>query len=584
MTATDRRDNNDSMEDDRDVEQANEPVIISDAILLEDDDHVPDFHVTEAVPMNDDDERESSSLSAQQPTIRLNSSHIVSVREPSQRERPEFLNVLLSNQTSYSKMLSSSTEEQSRGAVLGLTLERLEHNGGLRISHIDSSSPFVETAIAVGDILLSINNKSCQGLDPDSALAMLLSSCTSGTKGHTAICLHNVGGNNMRVATTVEKVRPNDKLGIGFRLGARGAVIVTTVDPNNILASSLLNPGDRVIYVNDNDCAALSTLPIQVTQWINEAPRFVTIVTETTSDTGVVIATGEAARTEGATYGVSNYNNRRPARQSSSSVSTPQTQNGVGKVAVVLVIAVLVIVAVVVRKNSIDNDNESFNNDDYWYIPSYPTLSPVSPLHYCQTARVIQGNGMPIRGEIMNSRLYEDQNEEALTCSTYYFHPTAWYAFFANETILMEVSTCPVENCFMDTMLTVYEGNCQSLACIDHNDDDPRCGRSTSRVTFAAVAGQTYFIAVQNFYEAYGQFGIKLEPIAWVDPCRCEGFQDLTLPPLLLSPPPTGSPLPAGSHTSPPTDWLLTTPLPLPTPTPAGSPPPAAGTLTFPPT
>ncbi|MCB9185345.1 MAG: T9SS type A sorting domain-containing protein [Flavobacteriales bacterium] len=67
--------------------------------------------------------------------------------------------------------------------------------------------------------------------------------------------------------------------------------------------------------------------------------------------------------------------------------------------------------------------------------------------------------------------------------------PGVWYVF-AGTGDMVTVSTCGSN---ADTEVSVYEGDCNSLVCVDFNDDE--CGIQSS-VTFLSVQGTDYYINV----------------------------------------------------------------------------------------
>ena len=64
----------------------------------------------------------------------------------------------------------------------------------------------------------------------------------------------------------------------------------------------------------------------------------------------------------------------------------------------------------------------------------------------------------------------------------------------------ISVTTCNVGPGF-DTKLFVFSGSCGAYVCVGGNDDDPACttGAFRSRVTFASVAGTTYYVLVGGY-------------------------------------------------------------------------------------
>ena len=72
------------------------------------------------------------------------------------------------------------------------------------------------------------------------------------------------------------------------------------------------------------------------------------------------------------------------------------------------------------------------------------------------------------------------------------------------------VTTCNAGAGF-DTKLFVFSGSCGAYVCVGGNDDDATCTTSTlrSRLTFASVAGTSYFVLVGGFGTATGPFALS---------------------------------------------------------------------------
>src|SRR5690606_40517422 len=52
-----------------------------------------------------------------------------------------------------------------------------------------------------------------------------------------------------------------------------------------------------------------------------------------------------------------------------------------------------------------------------------------------------------------------------------------------------------------DTYVQVYQGDCDNLSCIGHDDNSGGSG-GTSYLTFLATAGTTYYIVFENRYNS----------------------------------------------------------------------------------
>ena len=72
------------------------------------------------------------------------------------------------------------------------------------------------------------------------------------------------------------------------------------------------------------------------------------------------------------------------------------------------------------------------------------------------------------------------------------------------------VDTCSSFSNF-DTKISVFQGSCGGLTCVDGNDDDFSCSLNGlhSSVTWTATASEQYFVLVHGFGIATGEFGLN---------------------------------------------------------------------------
>jgi hypothetical protein len=84
---------------------------------------------------------------------------------------------------------------------------------------------------------------------------------------------------------------------------------------------------------------------------------------------------------------------------------------------------------------------------------------------------------------------------------------SVWWKWTALSSGSTSIST---DGSDFDTTLGLYAGNSlTNLAVLELNDDDANA--RTSRIEFYAVAGQTYYLAVDGFEHAVGQIALRLE-------------------------------------------------------------------------
>lgn len=87
-------------------------------------------------------------------------------------------------------------------------------------------------------------------------------------------------------------------------------------------------------------------------------------------------------------------------------------------------------------------------------------------------------------------------------CGTSNTGPGVWYSFIGTGQ-QVEFSLC--NNTSYDSKISVFEGTCANLICVDGNDDD--CGLQ-SRLTIQTNAATQYFILVHGFLQNTGSFDI----------------------------------------------------------------------------
>jgi len=87
------------------------------------------------------------------------------------------------------------------------------------------------------------------------------------------------------------------------------------------------------------------------------------------------------------------------------------------------------------------------------------------------------------------------------------FGKGVWYAFTPSASGAVTINTCGSD---FDTVLTAYIGSCGGLTAIACNDDDgPACSGLQASVSFAGVAGVTYFLMAGGSAGAGGNLSIQ---------------------------------------------------------------------------
>lgn len=91
-------------------------------------------------------------------------------------------------------------------------------------------------------------------------------------------------------------------------------------------------------------------------------------------------------------------------------------------------------------------------------------------------------------------------------CGTGIQAPGIWYTFTGVDATVI-LSTC--ENFGYDTRINVFSGSCTDLVCVTGNDDSPDAG-VCSEAVFLAEPDETYFVLVQGYDGATGDFGLSM--------------------------------------------------------------------------
>ena len=501
---------------------------VDEAIVL-DADALP------ALPTAEASEDFYNHVDVEHDTIRLDSTHIVSIRnsdeESPPNDRPQFSCVVLANRTDYADI----------HGTLGLTVRPINESDDalLQIAAISPDSVFAQTKIVhVGDILVSINNKTCRGKSPKTVFYILRAAVRPENPKAT-ILLHNRGGDSSLVATAIEKTKPDQRLGISLTTNGRGGIVIQTIVSKAVAARSLLNSRDRILSVNDQDCTVVGTTPNEVAECMQKAPHFVTIVAETTGQTGVVIAAGSTRAID--------------APIASSTPSAPEAHPGRKWNATRMALGLIMVIVVVIVGTIASNTESQPEVDPVPFTPptpapfisAYPTYSPNVDFIIldCNSAIPLSTDGTPAFDFIDASPA---NGPGSLECDGYFVGDHGrglWYSFEAGLSTLFEVSTCAGMEA-SDTVLSIYSGSCQELSCVGFSDDSENlsCGLASS-VVLPVEQGQIYYVYVQSYLGLnYGTTGVKAQPAFSENPCEC----------FIASEPPVVSSPPAPSPSSPP--------------------------------
>jgi subtilisin-like proprotein convertase family protein len=110
--------------------------------------------------------------------------------------------------------------------------------------------------------------------------------------------------------------------------------------------------------------------------------------------------------------------------------------------------------------------------------------------------------------------------DTAPTCGTDVTAPGVWYSVVGNGNDVT-LSTCNTAD--YDTKINVYCLGCDTLACVDGNDDGTGCSGFTSELTIGTQAGTEYLVLVNGFSGSIGNFALSLTDsgVASSNPVDC---------------------------------------------------------------
>lgn len=127
---------------------------------------------------------------------------------------------------------------------------------------------------------------------------------------------------------------------------------------------------------------------------------------------------------------------------------------------------------------------------------NFTTVVPV-PGDFCTTAIPL-----PCESSIAGSTLEAMPETNLPFCVTHVEAPGMWYKFTGDGKNVV-IQTCTGTN--FDTKMNAYTGTCGNLVCVAGNDDF--CNTS-STLTFATTAGTQYYVLVQGWDGAVGNYTI----------------------------------------------------------------------------
>jgi C-terminal processing protease CtpA/Prc len=179
------------------------------------------------------------------------------------------------------EFLSAMVWKFTQDKLLGIHFQR-HSDGFYRISAIQQNGLFAESALGIGDRVISINQISCQGKGFEEALSRLRT-----TSGAVTVVVQNMGGSSAIVTCSVTKPTSLTPLGISFQK-VNNRLCVATVQSEGICCGSLLSPGQKIISINGLDCRFLGSK--DAVGLVKNIPQTITFVAEVLADSAIVVA------------------------------------------------------------------------------------------------------------------------------------------------------------------------------------------------------------------------------------------------------------------------------------------------------
>jgi predicted metalloprotease with PDZ domain len=185
------------------------------------------------------------------------------------RRRPEFI--------------SHTFVKKSVAERLGLKLKAISPTI-MAIDRANKDSLLAQSPLQAGDKLISINTQICCKMTSEQICELLTKST-----GIITIVVHNEGGVSDLVESMTTKESVEEKCGLGFRTDANNDLTIYKIFPDGKFSGSLLNPSDKVIFVN-GVFTGCGTTPLEAANLVRSAPKNVTVVAKPGHERGIVVA------------------------------------------------------------------------------------------------------------------------------------------------------------------------------------------------------------------------------------------------------------------------------------------------------
>eukprot|EP00538_Stauroneis_constricta_P013261 CAMPEP_0119546404 /NCGR_PEP_ID=MMETSP1352-20130426/838_1 /TAXON_ID=265584 /ORGANISM="Stauroneis constricta, Strain CCMP1120" /LENGTH=606 /DNA_ID=CAMNT_0007591109 /DNA_START=70 /DNA_END=1890 /DNA_ORIENTATION=- len=180
--------------------------------------------------------------------------------------------------------VSTTVHKPTKDARLGITLRTVDERDEqhIEITKINPDGLLGASSLRAGLRIVSINNQHCMDSKIEDILDLLNS-----VVGLLHIVALNESGYGSYVQAMAVKKFPTSKIGVLFQRKGR-RLRIATIKPESPFASSVLNKGDSVLAINNMPASGLT--PTEAAGIVTNARDYVTILTETQTTTGVVIA------------------------------------------------------------------------------------------------------------------------------------------------------------------------------------------------------------------------------------------------------------------------------------------------------
>jgi subtilisin-like proprotein convertase family protein len=116
-----------------------------------------------------------------------------------------------------------------------------------------------------------------------------------------------------------------------------------------------------------------------------------------------------------------------------------------------------------------------------------------------------------------------DDGVAGAECGATITAPGVWYAFTDSSGLTATVTATLCNGTGYDSKISVFEGDCAALVCVDGNDDD--CGVQSS-ISWESDGTSTYYILVHGFGGATGNYVLDVScvPVLGLEDTAVDGF------------------------------------------------------------